>query len=404
MNKKQIILSICFATLLIFIFGIIMTHELKHGDFPPHINWAKEYNQIGYLNKIPHVLFAKLVVVVRALLPANLLVWVSPLVKQVYDLKSFEISTLLLMVSSYLLLSFVVYHRFLKKWEVDNTKQNVLTMVLTLTLLLLGPIFLFTYPDRMFLGYIAGNRYDSPTYILAKPFILIMFISLIDNFYSKWNWKQVLIAVIAVVCATLAKPNFTISILPAIVIVALINIKEFKKFNKLFLFFAIGVTSLVVLFGQFLINYAGDRGDRIIVAPFKSILYYVPNIPIELFFIVCSLLFPILITIKYWSHLKKTLPFQLAWVNIIISLGYSLLLAEQINYPANNFWNGNMIGMFILFFVSIEFWGKDIISKVKNKSRLFFSDYSLIIALGLHLLCGIIYYFATLANTGINVN
>jgi hypothetical protein len=112
MSKKRVLILIVFGVFVMVFFGVVMAHELKHGDFPPHIAWAKEYSENGYLYKIPHTLFAKLVVIVRALLPANLAVWVSPYAKQVYDLKDFELSTLIVVTLSYLF------------WDSNSAKTN----------------------------------------------------------------------------------------------------------------------------------------------------------------------------------------------------------------------------------------------------------------------------------------
>lgn len=404
MSKKRVLFIVIFGFLIMVLFGVVMAHELKHGDFPAHIAWAKEYSENGYLYKIPHTLFAKLVVIVRALLPANIAVWVSPFAKQVFDLKSFELSTLIVMTLTYLSLGLLVLRRLIKNWELEDNRFIVFAGAAAFAILTVGPIFLFTFPDRMFLGYVTGNRFDSPTYIVAKPFVMLMFFGVVDNFFAKWNWKQAFIIIFAVMCATLAKPSFTITIIPAIGLAVLLNLKKYKNINWGYFFIPMGLTSAIILISQFIINYSGDRGDRIIIAPFQSILFYVPNLFLVTVFIVLSILFPLLITIINWKRIKQDIAFQLAWINFFVALTYAMIFAEEINLGVNNFWNGPMIGVFVLFFVTVSYWGKDILTKVKHKEKLSTSQIVSSSVLGIHVICGIIYYVATLISNSVMVN
>lgn len=381
-----------------------MFHELKHGDFPAHIAFARYFSTNGYLYKIPHTLFARLVVIVRALLPANILVWVSPLAKQIYDIKQFEISALILMVISYLGLGIIIANRFIKDWKAKPKNFYFWIGIATFTVLLAAPIFLFTFPNRMFLGYVMGNRYDSPTFILSKPFILLLFLGIVDNFDKKWNWKQVFITIIVLICATLAKPSFTITILPSIAILILLYVKQFKKINWLYFIGPIGVTSFILLIGQFIINYSGNRGDRILFKPFAEILTVAPNIPSVLIFILLSIAFPLAITILNWKKVKDLLDFRLAWINFIVAQIYGIVFAEEINFGVLNFWNSPAIGVFILFFVTISFWGKELTKTILQGEKLSSKQLIATVVLILHLICGIIYLIATILNTGVNVN
>jgi hypothetical protein len=390
--------------LVIALFGFVMFHELKHGDFPAHIAFAKYFSENGYLYKIPHTLFARGVTIIRALLPANILVWISPYIKQIYDIKSYEISTLILMTLTYLASALIISKRFYNEWNPTQKKQLFLLGFLTFIVLIIAPIFLFTFPSRMFLGYVMGNRFDSPTYILSEPFVLLFFISLVDNFKGKWNWKAAFLSVIYILCATLAKPSFTITILPALGILVFLNIKNLKTINWFYLIGPVGLTSIIVLIGQFIINYSGNRGDRVLIAPFSEILTKVPNLFLVAIFILLSIAFPLAITILNWKEVKERFDFQLSWVNYFVAQAYGLIFAEEINFGLLNFWNSTMIGVFVLFFVCISFWGKDILNNIKNKRSLSKKQITVSVIFGLHIICGIIYLIATILNTGVNVN
>lgn len=404
-NRMRNVSILIFGILVAGIFGVIMFHQLKHGDFPGYISYAREFSETGYLYKVPHTLLERLIVIIRALLPANILVWISPLAKQVYDIKAFEISTLILMVLVYCSVAFIILRSLLTRWKITEKPVLWFALAITLIIMTIGPIFIFTYPQRMFVGYISPNRYDSPTYILFKPFVILMFWGIIDNLFEKWDWKKSILMCLAVVCATLSKPNFTLTIIPAVGLLLLFYLKKLKKVNWLYLIFAIGVPAFVVLLGQFVINYTGDRGDRLVLDPFRSILHYVPNLYVEAAFILLSILFPLMVTIMNWKDVKGRVDFRLAWINFAIALVIGLVLTEEINATNNNSWNSPMIAVFLLFLVTIIYYAEGVVTHYRaNKKWLMKREILPAVVLVLHFVCGVIYYVATLLNTGIIVN
>jgi hypothetical protein len=385
-SSRQVF-NLVFTIFVIVFFGVMMFHYLKRGDFIAHIAWAREYSETGYLYKIPHTLFARFVTITRALLPANILVWISVYAKQVYDIKSYEISTLIVMILSYLATGFIIVKRLLREWAYLRVKNlHWICGGVALVIMIVAPIFIFSFPNRMFLGYASGNRFDSPTYILSKPFVLLAFLSLVDNFSAKWNWRQAFYMAFFVLCATNAKPSFTISILPTIgILIFTVFLRRLKQVNWFYLIFPIGLTSAVAIISQFIIAYVGDRGDRVLFAPFQALLTKVHDVP-TLFL--------------DWKKIKHDLSFQIASVNFLVALTYGLLLAEKANFGSINFWNSPMIAVFILFYVTVVYYFKSLIEKVKAGQKLDWKDTVLLSILAAHVICGIVYYAASLINTG----
>jgi len=204
-----------------------------------------------------------------------------------------------------------------------------------------------------------------------------------------------------VLCATLAKPSFTITIIPAIGIIILLHLKEVKKVNWFYVIFPIGMTALVVLAGQFAINYVGARGERVLIAPFASLLYLVKDVPTIFLYLFMSLLFPLSVHIIYWRDIKSKMEFKLAGWNFIVSLVYGFLLTEEINSGSNNFWNGVQIANFLLFAVSAGFLGNLVLQKKEYKQHLIWKEIVPLILLGAHLLCGIAYYVLSMLTNGV---
>jgi len=401
-HSTRAIFYIVFIVIVVALFGVMSFHFLDNGDFGDHMEWVRQLAQDGYMHKIPHSLYHKLVVVVRALLPANVLVWVSPWIKQVYDIKSYEISELILMTLTYLATALILVRHLLREWkESPSGKLHWWAGLGALVIMLVAPVYIFSLP-RMFLGYAAGNRFDSPTYIMAKPFIVLTVFALTNNLFSRWRWTNALWMAGFILCATLAKPNFTISFLPAVGIVLLVfYLRKWKEINWFYVIFAFGLTSLVVIAGQFAINYGDARGDRVIIAPLEAITYLTGSTGNLVLFLFMSLLFPLAVLILYWKTAKKDLALQLGGVNFLVALGYGVLLGEEINMGVANFWNCVQFATFVLFTTSVVFFGKKVIAQRAENSKLTWREWTTGGLLAAHFICGLVYFVAALTFAGV---
>lgn len=401
-NSSKVFFYIAFIAIVTALFGLMAFHFLKHGDYGDHMEWVRQLAQDGYMHRIPHSLYHKLVVVIRALLPANVLVWVSPWIKQVYDIKSFEISELILMTLTYLAVAITLVRRLLNEWkECKSEKLIWWTGLGALVIMLVAPVFIFSLP-RMFLGYAAGNRFDSPTYNMAKPFIVLTFFAAVDNLFSKWRWTNAIWMTGFILCATLAKPNFTISYLPAIAIVlTFFYWRQWKKINWFYLIFPLGLTAAIVLIGQIAINYGDARGDRVVFAPFEAIIHLTGNAGNLILFLFMSLLFPLAVVTLNWKAARKDLGMQLAGINFLVALAYGLFLGEEINMGVANFWNGVQFGTFVLFMACVVFFGKRVIHQQKRVGKITWREWTSGSLLAAHFICGLVYYVSALLFTGV---
>lgn len=401
-QSSRVIFYCVFIAIIIALFGVMSFHFLDHGDFGDHMEWVRQLAQDGYMHKIPHSLYHKLVVVVRALLPANVLVWVSPWFKQVYDIKSYEISELVLMTLTYLATALILVRQLLREWkESKSNKLHWWAGLGALAIMLVAPVFIFSLP-RMFLGYAAGNRFDSPTYIMAKPFIVLTVFAMTNNLFAKWRWTNALWMAGFILCATLAKPNFTISFLPAVAIVLIVfYLRKWKEVNWFYVIVAFGLTALVVIAGQFAINYGDARGDRVVFAPLEAVTYLTGSAGNLVLFLFMSLLFPIAVVVFYRKTAKNDLAMQLGGVNFLVALGYGLLLGEEINMGVANFWNCVQFATFVLFMTSVAFFGRRVIAQRTGNTKITWREWTAGGLLAAHFVCGLVYYVAALSFSGI---
>lgn len=387
-QKSLIILS--FAVILIF--GIEIYLQLPVGDYQHHLNWAKELADKGYIYRPPNNLFQNLVVITRPLLPFRIFTTISPYIKNIIDKRSYDMVALLLMMAALIVTAWVIYKRFKDIQDESGKKQVSWWLVgLTLVPMLVGPIFFFTMPERTYLGYITGNVYHNPTVILLRPLAITVFFIGFQQLYARPAWKPIALGAVLLALATQAKPNFTLTFLPAIALYALFDLKRFRSINWWYVFIALALPAAVILAEQYFMTYTGSNGDSIILAPFQAILRYVPNIGTELLFILLSILFPLAFTILYRQQLRGEGTITLAWLNFLVGLAIALLFTEVEEQHALNFWWGPMVGLYILFIETIGQSLKHGVFNFREKDKLVIK-LSLTGILLLHLICGAIYY------------
>lgn len=387
--KSLIVLLI----LVFIIFGIAVFSQFSIGDYQAHMGWAKDLAEKGYIYRPPNNLFQKLVVITRVLIPFRLFTKINPYFTQVIDIKSYEIATWLLIVVAAVITAWIVYRRF--KDVLDTGEENFnpwLITGLTMVAMFVEPIFLFTFPDRIYLGYITGNVYHNPTYFLLRPLAFLVFYLSIRQLHARPNWKIVLLGAALMALTIQAKPSFALTFLPALALYALSQCGEFRKLNWGYLIGALAVPTVLLLAEQYYMTYGGTESDTIILAPFEAITQHVPNAGVEILFIILSIVFPLTAMIVYWKKLRFEKTVVIAWINFGIALFFALMFSEVVHKTDLNFWWGAMVGLFILFVEMIGFSVKHGMFNFQNREQLV-ANVSLSVILGLHLLCGIIYYF-----------
>lgn len=387
-QKSLIILSVA----IVLLFGIVIYRQLPVGDYQHHLDWAKELAETGYIYRPPNNLFQNLVVITRPLLPFRIFTIISPYFKTIIDKRSYDMVALLLMVAALIGTALIIYKR-LKDIQEEVEKKTVSWWLIGFTMLpmLVGPIFFFTMPERTYLGYITGNVYHNPTVILLRPLAIAVFFLGFQQLYARPAWKPILLGGVLLALATQAKPNFSLTFLPAIALFALFDLKRFRSINWWYIFVGLALPAAAILAEQYYMTYTGSNGDSIIFAPFQAILQYVPNIGTELLFILLSILFPLAFTILYRQQLRKEKTILLAWLNFLVGLAIALLFTEVEEQHALNFWWGPMVGLYILFIETIGQSLKLGVFNFRNKDKLVIK-LSLTGILLLHLVCGGIYY------------
>lgn len=388
-----------YSMLICLYFGIATKPQLKVGDFRPHIEWARTLAENGYLN-LPHTLFQQLVVIFRAIIPFNLIAKMSDRLHNLVDARSYEITALFVTILFYLITASIIYLRYTKDWNANEKKgRSWLAFLGTFTAMVVTPIILFTLNDRLILGYVPGNVLHSPTYVILRPFALLLFFLLADKIAQPLERKSIIIATVLIVMATLAKPNFTLSILPALGIFYLLKRNKFSIRNWAY-FLALAIPAGIVLFSEYFIMYTGNAEKQIQFAPFRAALVYTSNIGSVLVFLLLSTAFPLAISIFFSKVVKRDNGMQIAWINFGVGLITFYSFTEYPGMGSLNFLWGPMCGVFILFVQSIQIFGRQLVNLRENGEKIGLRELIPGGLLLLHVVSGVVYYIATILHPG----
>ncbi len=394
---KKTLPLLLFLLVVAVVFGLMTFHQVKLVDYGDHLEWTKKMAEEGYVYNLPHTLFAKSVIILRALIPYNLIAHLSNRLMSVVNYKSYDIAAIVLLTAAYVLTAWLLWKKAFKVFTDKGIRQaNLLAILAAGIVLLVGPIFFFTYPRQLYIGYFSPNPLQSPTYLLLRPLALLWFGLTCEHFWGSSRWKTVIYAVLLILLGTASLPLFSLTFAPAIGLVFLVfYVRRWKELNwRLMLSMAAAV--VIILGVQFWVSYTSPGSDRILIAPFKSMLHWTGKYWLILLKTLMSIAFPLYVTLYYWKTTKKDLSYRLAWFTFLVALLFAILLAEQEKYTHGNFFWGPMLAIFILFVLTnIQYLG-DVAGKLQTKTATW-KDAVPGLLLLLHLACGIIYFINSLS-------
>lgn len=241
--------------------------------------------------------------------------------------------------------------------------------ILTVCLMLVAPIPLFFPLDgKVYFGYIASNVYHNPTILFLKPFALLVFGFVFTRTAEVGSalWKTLTACILATIACGLAKPNFVIVMVPALVVAFAIPAlrRELAPKTK-FIVCGILLPALILLAWQYGLTYSAEQipgvyqgGSGIIWAPLLVMGNSSSWLPAKFFL---SIAFPLSVGVGYFRQVLTRPRLLLAWLAFVIGAAYSYLLAESgpRMLQGNFAWSGQ-ITLFILFVVSTEFLCEEI--------------------------------------------
>ncbi len=247
-------------------------------------------------------------------------------------------------------------------------------------------------------GIYTPNPYWNATYLAARPFSIIAFVSGIKmlEHYEKDEKlsKDWLIFSISLLTTTMTKPSYTLVAVVAFAIILLYrfvrskcrNLKQSILFGLSFI--PTGCALLYQYSGVFTGTNSKGEDAGIGFAIGKAWSVYAPNIPIS---VLLAIAFPLGVLLMNLPRLKDTTWFRHGWQ--IWCSGFVMLLClyeKGFRMIHTNFAWGYMHGLFLLFMVSVWMLLNNTIAP-KNKTR------KVLVTLGWigyvwHLIWGVAYY------------
>ena len=260
-----------------------------------------------------------------------------------------------------------------------------------ISLTIVAPIALLApWDGRYYFGYIGLANYHNPTIHLLRPLALASFIMVLHAFEHPTNasWKVVFSAFL-IIAASLVKPNYGLSVIPAVIILAVLYLLKKKKFDMRMLIGGLVIPGGLILAAQSVIvlYFSGTNTEGIVIQPIAVETAFSHYLLAKFFL---SILFPIFIlTLNFRSAIKNP-SMQLAWLTFMAGATQMYFLAEE----GNNFYHGNFrwsaqIALFLLFIASLRFFFQKvfIIRKLSSKK-----DILPIFIYLLNIAFGILYY------------
>jgi hypothetical protein len=232
-------------------------------------------------------------------------------------------------------------------------------LLLGVGLMLMQPILKPGGPYVYQIGYFWAEPYHNPTYTALQPLALasaVSAVAFLTNPHSKLRWIAGAAAWTA--AGTLAKPNFVICLVPAVIAAGAFRLWKKQPVDWKGVAFGLLLPATVILLMQFYISYSGTgpQGtyhNGIEFAPLKAFRSHsIRYLPVKL---LLSVAFPVGVYVLYWRSAVRDFRLNFSFLLFAFGAGYSLVLAEKQNWQHLNFVWCAYIGLFILFVFSATF-------------------------------------------------
>lgn len=226
-------------------------------------------------------------------------------------------------------------------------------LYISLALMLVSAIYFPLVNPYPYLGVWGPNPWHNPTFITARPFVLLSFWWYLQEIVNGTNFTKrfslIRIAISLVLC-TLIKPNFVLAFIPAsFIFCGLYSDRKMQMWFKtgLLLLPVIGVLLFQYLFAYYY-NLSGSSSVQFCF--FDVWQRYAPSVPLA---ILQGTAFPLIVSAVFFSSLRKEKMLVFSWLLLVIGLAISVFLCETGGRAAHaNFIWTYMFCLNILFICS----------------------------------------------------
>jgi len=249
------------------------------------------------------------------------------------------------------LVSMAVIERIVRS-VLHGRYSDYFLLFVTMALMLVSAVYFPLVNKFPYLGVWSPNPWHNPTYIAARPFVLLATYwylrEVTGGTYFKKHFAAVRISVLLVVIA-LIKPNFILAFLPAAAIWC------FFSPNKLEMLLKTGLMALpvaVVMILQYVFTYTGsaDNTSSVQLCFFDVWQIYARSVPLA---ILQGMAFSTVVLVSLLFYIPRDRAFAFSWILFLFAFLISGLLCETGHRAghANFIWT-YMFALNILFIYS----------------------------------------------------
>jgi hypothetical protein len=366
---------------IILLFVLVIVNMVANGnDYPAHIKSAIALEETGQFDRPrPQFLYHISLILLNRLIPSK------------YD----AVAATLLSLICYVAVGMIIFRLINPLFSRTKPRIRVVVPVLlTLALMLVGPVNILTWQQQnLYLGYFVPYSYHNPTVILLRPFALILFLLGLRAFADlKANSRLIVLAAVFAVLSTIAKPNYGIALIPALILFTLYFL--YRKFYFNWRLLAALILPIIAVLGWQYIFYHDQGMGGFEFAPLKIVLYFSQsNLLVEF---LLSIIFPVAVYGFYFQKARHSLSLNLAWLVFGFAVLYAYLLAEKTDWTDGNFLWGIEVALMILFVFSAIFFIQLIIAESPVR-RWSWQVIACTFVFALHLVGGVIFYISSLS-------
>jgi hypothetical protein len=393
-ESVKMLMFITFSTLffMALTIHIAFSGRVFYNEFGHHLEFAQRMEESGRI-LLPHFSFHAMTIavhqVVVSIAPSLALGSDDPYVDN-----SWLVSCLIVLGVVCALTIFL-----LKRYLARTIRSDYLAMAIAFSLLIVQPIFAFAPIDhRYYLGYFTPNIYVIPTQTLLKLTTIALFMMTPLLFKKGVSWLTIALVMVLVIANGLSKPNYLILMMPALIIMASIEIYKKRQINYA-VFAAMLVSGATVLVWQFIFKFINAenliyQSSIAVTKPFDVLSTLSDYAPEK---IILSIVFPLYVVIAFRREASKDREIIFSWILFLLGASYAIFLAETgpAKYSGNFLWSPQ-IANFVLFAASARFLFTRIPQDFAKLDRRTAAAVSIF---AIHLLCGIFYYVRSFTHT-----
>ena len=259
---------------------------------------------------------------------------------------------------------------------------------IALALVLAAPIPVGTADDHnYYFGYIGLATYHNPTIALLRPFALALFAAAAAGLEAPRaaagaGWLRA--AAIAALAA-LAKPSFSVALLPALAVAVWLQRRDAQAPRAAYLACAIGIPSALALGFEYAQSFGAGQAAGLRIAPLAAFRHGSQgSAPLQ---ILLSAAFPLAAALCAPRQVLRERELRLAWLCALFGLAIALLFEETgARAGHGNFLWSAQISLFVLFAASARWLFRSTAPDLGRRRRALVAG-----LLALHAICGLLW-------------